>query len=82
MEDAIEVEIAVLPGGVASSDMRVVGRMRLTPRDGGGHRIYVHSGEDATFWESRGFLAARTESVWHLIAKAAAWAAAEWEKRS
>jgi len=42
----------------------------------------VHSSEDATFWESRGFLAADAESVWHLIAKAAAWAAAEWEKRS
>ncbi len=81
-EDVIEVEIALLPGGVASSDMRVVGRMRLTPSTGGGHRIHVHSGEDATFWERRGFLVPDNESAWHLIAKAAAWAAAEWEKRS
>ena len=82
LEDVIEVEIALLPSGVASSDMRVLATMRLTPLSGGGHRIYVHSGEDATFWECRGFLAADTESVWHLIAKAAVWAAAEWEKRS
>jgi hypothetical protein len=61
MEDTIEVEIALLRGGMLSFDTPVLGRMRLTPLRGGGHRIYVHSGEHATFWESRGFLAARTE---------------------
>lgn len=62
--------------------MRVLARMQLTPLNGAGHRIYVYSGEDAMFWESRGFVAADADNVWRLIEKAAAWAAVEWEKRS
>lgn len=81
MDDAIEVEIVFLPGGVASSDMRMLASMRLTLLDDG-YRIYVYSGEDEAFWESRGFLAADVEDIWRLIQKAAAWAAHEWEKRS
>lgn len=82
MEDVIEVEIAHLPGGVASSDMKILASMRLTLLEGGGHRIHAHSGEDATFWNRRGFLAADGDNIWRLIEKAAAWAATEWEKRA
>lgn len=82
MEDVIEVEIAHLPSGVASSDMRVLATMRLTPLKCGGHRIDVHSGEGATFWQARGVLAADGNTIWRLIEKAAAWVAAESEKRA
>lgn len=82
MDDAIEVEIAHLPGGIASSDMRVLATMRLAPLAGGGHRIDVHSGEGAMFWQARGVLAADSDNIWRFIEKAAAWAAAESEKRS
>ena len=42
MEDTIEVEIALLRGGMLSFDKPVLGRMRLTPLRGGGHLSLIH----------------------------------------
>ena len=81
--DIIEIEIARLPQDGMQQHAELLAMARLTPLEDGGYYVYVKSGADQTFWESRGFLATRAgEDIWRLAKRTLAWAAAEAEKRS
>ena len=82
MSNIIEIEITRVPQDGMPHPAEVLAMARLTPLEGGGYYVYVRSGADDTFAESRGFLAARSqEDIWGLAIRTLTWAATEAEKR-
>jgi hypothetical protein len=94
MTVGIEITITRLPGGstsvAAQMPATVLATVRLTAIAGsGGHRgghgihVFIVTSPAQPAWERRGFIAGdRHDDLWRLVAKAAAWAANEAEKRA
>ena len=93
MMDGIEITVTRLPGGSMSADAHmpatVLATVRLVAiagsgRHRGGHGIHVATvaSPPQPAWARRGFIAGNGhDDLWRLVAKAAAWAAAEADKR-